>query len=114
VIYLDTSVALAQLLALHLASAEFLRSQGEQLRVASYDERFVAVAHALDFEAVQAAVASGTPFMARRAAPSAAFRPANIVGTIAGDDTIFVAAKDATAQRRLVRELKKVTAAGVG
>jgi arginine repressor len=51
--------------------------------------------------------------MARRAAPSAAFRPANIVGTIAGDDTIFVAAKDGRAQRWLVRELKKRTAAPV-
>jgi transcriptional regulator of arginine metabolism len=37
----------------------------------------------------------------------------DIVGTIAGDDTIFVAAKDATAQRRLVRELKRLTAARV-
>lgn len=38
--------------ALHLASAEFLRSQGEALRVASYDDRFVAAALALDFETV--------------------------------------------------------------
>lgn len=36
--------------ALHLASADFLRSQGEALRVASYDDRFVAAARALDFE----------------------------------------------------------------
>jgi transcriptional regulator of arginine metabolism len=35
---------------------------------------------------------------------------ADMVGTIAGDDTIFVAAKDAAAQRRLVRELKKLIA----
>jgi transcriptional regulator of arginine metabolism len=34
----------------------------------------------------------------------------DIVGTIAGDDTIFVAAKDATAQRRLIREFRKLTA----
>jgi transcriptional regulator of arginine metabolism len=34
----------------------------------------------------------------------------DVVGTIAGDDTIFVAAKDATAQRRLFRELRKLTA----
>ena len=33
----------------------------------------------------------------------------DVVGTIAGDDTIFIAAKDAMAQRRLVRELKKLT-----
>jgi transcriptional regulator of arginine metabolism len=37
----------------------------------------------------------------------------DVVGTIAGDDTIFIAAKDATAQRRLVRELKKLTATPV-
>jgi hypothetical protein len=30
-----------------------------------------------------------------------------------GDDTIFIAAKDATAQPRLVRESKKLTAAPV-
>jgi arginine repressor len=38
----------------------------------------------------------------------------DVVGTIAGDDTIFIAAKDATAQRRLVRELKKLMATRVG
>ena len=38
--------------ALHLASALFLRSQGERLRVASYDERLVAAARALDLETV--------------------------------------------------------------
>jgi transcriptional regulator of arginine metabolism len=37
----------------------------------------------------------------------------DIVGTIAGDDTIFIAAKDVTAQRRLVRELRKLTAVAV-
>lgn len=37
----------------------------------------------------------------------------DVVGTIAGDDTIFIAAKDATAQRRLVRELRKLTAVPV-
>lgn len=35
----------------------------------------------------------------------------DVVGTIAGDDTIFIAAKDPTAQRRLYRELRKLTAA---
>jgi arginine repressor len=34
----------------------------------------------------------------------------DVVGTIAGDDTVFIAVKDATAQRRLLRELKKLTA----
>ena len=34
----------------------------------------------------------------------------DIVGTIAGDDTIFVAAKDATAQLLLIREFRKLTA----
>lgn len=34
----------------------------------------------------------------------------DVVGTIAGDDTIFVAVKDTAAQRRLVRELKKMAA----
>ena len=33
--------------ALHLASADFLRSRDERLRVASYDERFVAAAQTL-------------------------------------------------------------------
>jgi uncharacterized protein len=37
--------------ALHLASADFLRSLGEPLRVASYDERFLAAARTLDLEA---------------------------------------------------------------
>ena len=37
--------------ALHLASAEFLRSLGERLRVASYDERFLTAARALGMEA---------------------------------------------------------------
>lgn len=32
----------------------------------------------------------------------------DVVGTIAGDDTIFVAVTDAAAQRRVVRELKRV------
>jgi hypothetical protein len=45
-------VSVRTLDALHLASAEFLRSQGEALRVASYDDRFVAAARALDFEMV--------------------------------------------------------------
>lgn len=34
----------------------------------------------------------------------------DVVGTIAGDDTVFIAVKDATGQRRLLRELKKLTA----
>jgi len=35
---------------------------------------------------------------------------AGVVGTIAGDDTIFVAVQDAAAQRAVLRELRKVTA----
>jgi predicted nucleic acid-binding protein len=35
--------------ALHLASAHYLRDQGERLTVATYDRRFAAVAAALDF-----------------------------------------------------------------
>ena len=31
-----------------------------------------------------------------------------VIGSIAGDDTIFLAVKDSTAQRRIVRELHKV------
>ena len=34
-----------------------------------------------------------------------------VVGTIAGDDTIFVAVKDATARRKVIRELKQLIAA---
>lgn len=33
---------------------------------------------------------------------------AGVVGTIAGDDTIFVAVRDAAAQRAVLRELRKV------
>jgi transcriptional regulator of arginine metabolism len=33
----------------------------------------------------------------------------DIVGTIAGDDTIFLAVKDGTAQRRVIREVRKLT-----
>jgi transcriptional regulator of arginine metabolism len=33
-----------------------------------------------------------------------------IVGTIAGDDTIFVAVRGATAQRRALKEIRKLTA----
>jgi predicted nucleic acid-binding protein len=36
--------------ALHLASALFLRSRGERLRVASYDERFLVAARGLGLE----------------------------------------------------------------
>lgn len=78
-IYLDTSVALAHLLAedrcpppslweedlfssrllpgpvrtldaLHLASAVFLRAQGQQVAVASYDDRLLTVARQLGFQ----------------------------------------------------------------
>jgi transcriptional regulator of arginine metabolism len=34
----------------------------------------------------------------------------DVIGTIAGDDTIFVAVRDTSAQRRLIRELKKMAA----
>ena len=38
--------------ALHLASMDFLRRQGQEVRLASYDERLVAAARQLKFEAV--------------------------------------------------------------
>lgn len=38
--------------ALHLASMDFLRQQGQEVRLASYDERLVAAARQLKFEAV--------------------------------------------------------------
>jgi len=34
----------------------------------------------------------------------------DVVGTIAGDDTIFLAVKDGTAQRRVIGEVRKLTA----
>ncbi|MEP6571442.1 MAG: arginine repressor [Gemmatimonadota bacterium] len=34
---------------------------------------------------------------------------ADVVGTIAGDDTIFVAVKDLAAQRRVLRELRRLS-----
>ena len=39
--------------ALHLASAAFLRSAGQTVRVASYDTRFAAAAEAMGFEMVE-------------------------------------------------------------
>lgn len=36
--------------ALHLASIDFLRSQGQNVRLASYDERLPSAARALDTE----------------------------------------------------------------
>jgi predicted nucleic acid-binding protein len=36
--------------ALHLASAQFLQSMGERLRLASYDERFLVAARTLGLE----------------------------------------------------------------
>jgi transcriptional regulator of arginine metabolism len=35
----------------------------------------------------------------------------DVVGTLAGDDTIFLAVKDATAQRRVIGEVRKLTRA---
>jgi transcriptional regulator of arginine metabolism len=35
---------------------------------------------------------------------------AEVVGTIAGDDTIFIAVRDAVAQRSVMRELRKLAA----
>ena len=37
--------------ALHLATMDFLREQGQELRLATYDERLWRAAEALDFEA---------------------------------------------------------------
>ncbi len=36
----------------------------------------------------------------------------DVIGTIAGDDTIFLAVRDAGAQRRVLRELRKLSEAG--
>ena len=38
----------------------------------------------------------------------------DVAGTIAGDDTIFLAVKDGQAQRRVLRELKRLGAARAG
>jgi arginine repressor len=35
-----------------------------------------------------------------------------VVGTIAGDDTIFLAVKNSPAQRRVMGEVRKLTSAG--
>ena len=42
-------VAVLTLDALHLASAEFLRQQGQSIRLASYDDRILRAAAALEF-----------------------------------------------------------------
>jgi hypothetical protein len=39
--------------ALHLATVEFLRAQGEPLQLASYDSRLVAAARALGVESAE-------------------------------------------------------------
>jgi hypothetical protein len=39
--------------ALHLASMEFLRQQGQQVTLASYDDRLVAAAKRMKFSAVE-------------------------------------------------------------
>lgn len=59
-IYLDTSVALAHLLAedrrpqpvrtldaLHLASIAYLRQQGQEVELATFDRRMASAAHAM-------------------------------------------------------------------
>ncbi len=38
------------------------------------------------------------------------FEQPAMVGTIAGDDTTFLAVKDGTAQRRVMGEVRKLTA----
>ena len=40
--------------ALHLASAVFLRSHGERVEIASYDDRLVSVARQLEFQIAEA------------------------------------------------------------
>lgn len=40
--------------ALHLASADFLRSHGEKVEIASYDDRLVSVARQLEFQIAEA------------------------------------------------------------
>jgi predicted nucleic acid-binding protein len=45
------SVPVRTLDALHLASADFLRQQGQTIRLASYDDRMLRAAAALDIEA---------------------------------------------------------------
>jgi transcriptional regulator of arginine metabolism len=72
-------------------------------------------------EALLSVEASGAALVVLRTGPGEAnhvavaldrLAIAEIVGTIAGDDTIFVAVRDAKAQRRLIDRLRRV-AAGV-
>ena len=57
--------------------------------------------------------ARGAPHAAGRGEPGGGrARPAgvaDVVGTIAGDDTIFLAVKDGSAQRRVIGEVRKLT-----
>ena len=80
--------------------------------VADPDEQRIA-------EGVLSCDAAGETLVVVRTAPGEANRVAvamdrlawpDIVGTIAGDDTIFVAVRDGAAQRRALKEIRKLTA----
>ena len=80
--------------------------------VADPDEQRIA-------EGVLSCDTAGETLVVVRTAPGEANRVAvamdrlawpDIVGTIAGDDTIFVAVRDGAAQRRALKEIRKLTA----
>jgi transcriptional regulator of arginine metabolism len=80
--------------------------------VADPDEQRIA-------EGVLSSDTAGETLVVVRTAPGEANRVAvamdrlawpDIVGTIAGDDTIFVAVRDGAAQRRALKEIRKLTA----
>ena len=94
------------------AGGAYQRPAAAAAQAGDPDERRIA-------EGVLDSLAAGDALVVLRTPPGEANRVgaaldrlawADIAGTIAGDDTIFIAVKDAGAQRRVLRELKRLTA----
>ncbi|HEU4700413.1 MAG TPA: hypothetical protein VFS40_14610 [Gemmatimonadales bacterium] len=90
----------------------YQRPPAEAVRSADPDERRIAEGVLRIDPAGDALVVLHTPPGEANRVGAALDRMAwsDIVGTLAGDDTIFLAVKDAAAQRRVLRELRRLTA----
>ena len=96
--------------ALRLAKVDGADRRGSRAEVADPDERRIA-------DGVLAAEPAGDALVVVHTPPGEANRVAvavdrlawpDIVGTIAGDDTIFLAVRDEPAQRRVLREVRRL------
>jgi transcriptional regulator of arginine metabolism len=92
------------------ANGAYQRPTAEAVRSPDPDERRIA-------EGVLQLDAAGDALVVLHTPPGEASRVSaaidrigwvEVVGTIAGDDTIFVAVRDAAAQRKLLREVRKL------